>query len=58
MSNKAIFKLNDEHKIILSTDGVKCETCSLSAVTAKAIVFMFENGVIKMTVDGAVIKRI
>ena len=55
----AVFKLNDQHKIKVSTNNeVECDTCSLSFTTAKAVFFMYENGVIKMTVDGAVIKRI
>ena len=58
MSNKAIFTLNGQHKIVLTNMGPKCDTCSLSAVTAQAVVFMYKNGVIRMTVDGAEIKRI
>jgi hypothetical protein len=57
MSNLATFKLNDQHKVVLTTDKVKCDTCSLSDVTAKAVLFMYKNGVIKMIVDGAEIKR-
>lgn len=35
-----------------------CETCSLPAVIAKAVAFMYGNSVHAMTIDGAELKRI
>ena len=58
----ARFKLNDQHDLIVrkSDDGltVTCDTCSLSATAAKAVIFAFENGIFRMMIDGANFKRI
>jgi ferredoxin-like protein FixX len=55
----ARFQLHGNHTIILRSDNtVTCDTCSLSATMAKAVVFAYENGVINMTIDGAPLKRI
>lgn len=55
----AVFLFHDHHRIILRSDlSVTCETCSVPATCARAVAFMFENGVIRMTYDGATLKRI
>jgi hypothetical protein len=58
----ARFKLNDQHDLIVrkGNDGltVTCDTCSLSATAAKAVIFAFENGIFRMMIDGANFKRI
>jgi hypothetical protein len=55
----ARFQLHDNHTLILrSDDTVTCDTCSLSATIAAACVFAYKNGVIRMTIDGAPLKRI
>ena len=57
----ARFKLNDQHDLIVrkGDDGltVTCDTCSLSATLAKAVIFAFENGIFRMMIDGANFKR-
>lgn len=55
--NLATFKINDFHKALLTTDTVICNTCALSDTQRKAILFMYQNGVIRMTVDGCEFKR-
>ena len=58
----ARFKLNDQHDLIVRKGNagltVTCDTCSLSATAAKAVIFAFENGVFRMMIDGANFKRI
>jgi hypothetical protein len=57
----ARFKLNDQHDLIVrrSDDGliVTCDTCSISETASKAVIFAYENGVFRMTIDGANFKR-
>jgi hypothetical protein len=57
----ARFKLNDQHDLIVrrTADGltVTCDTCSISATAAKAVIFAFENGIFRMMIDGANFKR-
>ena len=54
----ALYELHGHHLVVLCADkSVKCDTCSLSATAAKAVVFMYDNGVLKMTFDGAELKR-
>jgi ferredoxin-like protein FixX len=46
------------HEVILKDDkSIECKTCSISRMTANAIVFMYENGVLKAVIDGANIER-
>jgi len=58
----ARFKLNDQHDLIVRRSDdeltVTCDTCSISATAAKAVIFAFENGVFRMMIDGANLKRI
>lgn len=55
----AVFKYHDQHRIVLRSDlSVTCDTCSLSATAAAAAAFMYANGVITLTIDGATLKRI
>jgi len=58
----ARFKLNDQHDLIVRRSDdeltVTCDTCSISATAAKAVIFAFENGVFRMMIDGANFKRI
>jgi len=55
----ASFMLHDNHRVQLRADkSVTCETCSLSATVAAAVAFMYDNGVIRLTLDGAPLKRI
>lgn len=55
----AIYQLHDQHRVIYRADkSVTCDTCSLSATVAAAVVFMYDNGVIRLTLDGAPLKRI
>lgn len=58
----ATFLLHDNHRVIFhrTSEGhhATCETCSLSKTIALAVAFMYGNGVINMTVDGAPLKRI
>ena len=57
----AVFKLNDQHDLIIrrGDDGLiaTCDTCSISATAAKAVIFAFQNGIIRMMIDGANFKR-
>lgn len=63
----ARFKLNDQHDLIVRrTDDstawdngltVTCETCSISATASKAVIFAYQNGIFRMTIDGANFKR-
>ena len=61
MDNKtplAIYELHGHHRVVLRKDKtVTCDTCSLSATAANAVLFMYANGVLKMTFDGADLKR-
>ena len=56
------FTVHDNHIVcvIRLSDGYKaeCDTCSLSSVIVKAILFMHGNNVRNMTIDGCPIKRI
>jgi ferredoxin-like protein FixX len=55
----ASFLFQDYHRLVLRSDkSVTCGTCSIPKTAAAAIVFMYENGVINLTVDGAPIKRV
>lgn len=57
----ARFKLYDQHDLIVrrTADGliVTCDTCSISETASKAVIFAYENGVFRMTIDGANFKR-
>jgi len=54
----AIYELHGHHRVILRADkSVTCDTCSLSATAANAVVFMYNNGVLSLTIDGAELKR-
>ena len=57
----AIFILHGNHEVVVrrSDDGLTatCDTCSLSQTAARAAVFAYENGIRKMTFDGADPKR-
>jgi hypothetical protein len=62
----AIFKLQGQHivKVYVEYKGIEdksravCDTCSLSQTAALAAIFAAKNGVLKMTFDGADLKRI
>ena len=55
----ARFKLHGEHIVVLRADNTAtCDTCSLSATAATALVFMKANGVLNLIIDGAPLKRI
>jgi len=62
----AIFKLHDQHtvKVYIEYKGIEdksravCDTCSLSRTAARAAIFATQNGILKMTFDGADLKRI
>ena len=62
----AIFKLHGQHtvKVYVQYKGIEdksravCDTCSLSQTAALAAIFAAKYGVLKMTFDGADLKRI
>ena len=62
----AIFKLHDQHivKVYIEHKGIEdksravCDTCSLSLTAARAAIFATQNGILKMTFDGANLNRI
>ena len=62
----ALFKLHDQHtvKVYIEYKGIEdksravCDTCSLSQTTFLAAIFAAKNGILKMTFDGADLKRI
>ena len=55
----AVFLFHGTHRLVLRADGsVTCDTCSTPATAAAAAAFMFANGVLSMTYDGAPLKRI
>lgn len=55
----AKFLFHENHTLVLRSDNsVTCDTCSIPATAANAVVFMKENGVIKLTLEGAPLKRI
>lgn len=55
----AIYQLHDIHKLVLRSDNsVTCETCSIPSAIAAACAFAYANGVFRMTIDGAPLKRI
>ena len=58
----AVFRLYDMHDVIIrrGDDGLTatCDTCSLSVTAVKCAVFAYENGILKMSFNGADLKRI
>lgn len=58
----ARFTFHGNHTITLTRTSEghfsMCGTCSLPAVIAKAVIFMYGNNVHAMTIDGAELKRI
>ena len=57
----ALYRFHEHHTLKLTRDDVTrvtCETCSIPATIAAAVKFMYSNGVISLTVDGAPLKRI
>jgi hypothetical protein len=62
----AIFKLHGQHtvKVYVQYKGIEdksravCDTCSLSQTAALAAIFAAKYGILKMTFDGADLKRI
>ena len=57
----AIFTLYGNHEIVVrrGADGLTatCDTCSLSQTAVRSAIFAYENGIRKMTFDGADLKR-
>ena len=55
----ANYLLHDQHRVCYRADkSVTCDTCSLSATVAAAVGFMYDNGVLRLSIDGAPLKRI
>lgn len=57
----AVFTLQGNHEVVVrrGDDGLTatCDTCSLSQTAARAAVFAYQNGIRKMSFDGADLKR-
>ena len=54
----ATFLFQDYHRLVLRSDkSVTCGTCSIPKTAAAALAFMYDNGVIRLNVDGAPIQR-
>ena len=53
----AVFILHGNHEVVVrrGDNGLTatCDTCSLSQTAARAAVFAYQNGIRKMTFDGA-----